>query len=91
MKEPDFWASPVVKTFVAETGPKVDALETDIIEKQFGKEVKNKMDWVNTLKGVAIQCAGLDQSEQALEKVEAALQVIFELSQVIFNVKKKKE
>lgn len=83
VQEP-FWSYPVVQTLVAETNPKLEALVQDIVEKRFGKEVKNKMDWVNTLKGVASQFAENGQWEQALEKIEAALQIIFELTQVIY-------
>jgi hypothetical protein len=71
-----------VKALVAETNPKIEALETDLVAQQFGKEAKNKMEWLTTLKNVATQCMEKDVWDQALDKLEAALQVIYEITQV---------
>jgi hypothetical protein len=59
-----------------------DSTTQRIIEAKFSKEAKNKQEYVGTLREIANQCISHDQWDQALDKLEAARAVIFELQQV---------
>jgi hypothetical protein len=63
-----------------------DSTTQRIIEAKFSKEAKNKQEYVATLRDVANQSIAKEQWDQALDKIEGARAVIFELQQVIFFV-----
>lgn len=53
-----------------------------VIEAKFSKEARNKQEYVGTLRDIASQNIANSQWDQALDKIEAARAVIFELQQV---------
>lgn len=57
-------------------------IEQDVVSTKFSKVSKDKMDYVNTLIGVASDCVQKSQYDQGLEKIEQARQNVAELSEV---------
>jgi hypothetical protein len=57
-------------------------IQSDIAERKSIKAARNKMEYAGTLKGVAQDNLDKEQWDQALDKIEATRQIIFELQQV---------
>lgn len=60
----------------------LEQIEQQVIERKFAKVVKGKIEYCNTLKGVAREFASKDQWDQALDKIEELRSVLLELSEV---------
>lgn len=74
----------VVITFVGSSPlTQLEQIEQQVIERKFAKVVKGKIEWVNTLKGVARDCASKEQWNQALDKLEELRAILTDLSEVI--------
>jgi hypothetical protein len=73
---------PICATFVAKEIPEFEKIEQRVVEQKFGKEAKNKMEYVGTLKGVAFECSQKEQYDQAITKIEEANTALAELQEV---------
>lgn len=73
---------PIANKAVAKNQPLLDKIEQAVTENRFGKEARNKQEYLGTLKNVAFDSLQKEQFDAAIEKVEAAKNVISELSQV---------
>lgn len=62
----------------------LDKIEQQVTENKFGKEARNKQEYLGTLRSVAQDFLQKDQFDSALHQVEAAKQVISELTQVCY-------
>lgn len=67
---------------VTKSQPLLDKIEQQITENRFGKEARNKQEYLGTLKSVALDFLQKDQFDSALHQVETAKQLISELTQV---------
>lgn len=68
--------------FTKDQSAALDKLEQEMSEKRFAKLAKDKMDWANTLKGVASDNCEKQQWDPAFEKIEEGRKVLDELNQV---------
>lgn len=72
-----------VVAFVQEKTKVIEQGELQIIENKYNKEAKNRVQYFGTLKQVANDNVQKEQWDQALDKVEAARQVVSDLNEVL--------
>lgn len=78
---------PAVIEFLKTYPPTLDKLEEDIVAAKFGKEARNKMEWLGTLRSIATQNVKVDQWDQALGKIEEARTKLLDLDVEPYNTK----
>lgn len=73
---------PMVVKFTQEIAPSLDKFVVQVNEQKFGKEAKNKLEYLSTLKNVANDFMSKEQWDQALDNLEKARTLLAELSEV---------
>lgn len=71
-----------VTAFVAENVKVIEKGELQIVENKYNKEAKNRVQYFGTLKQIANEHVQKEQWDQALDKLEAARQVVSDLNEV---------
>jgi hypothetical protein len=72
-----------VNRFTEEMAYTLDKFMLQVNEQKFGKEAKNKVEYLGTLKNVANDFMSKEQWDQALDNLEKARSLLAELSEVI--------
>lgn len=73
---------PSVTAFIAEFTPTLTKVQAQVAENKFGKEARNKVEYVGTLRGSAAEFMNNASWDLALGKLEEARSSIHELNQV---------
>lgn len=80
--QPPFNQLAAVPPFVNELSASLTKVQQQIAENKFGKEARNKIEYVGTLKGQVTEFLNTSQWDQALGKLEECRTNIAELNKV---------